>query len=280
MAAKERLFAQSQDGFVRTHGLTLRIRVCGKGTPLLLINGLGGCIEGWQTLADRLPGRQFIAVDHPGTGCSQVPERFMTIHQLSELYVAVMDQLEIDTFDVMGFSFGGALTQQLAKDHPDRVTSMIIAGSACGWGGFPADFLTLMIASNPMRYQFKIGREMSAPMLYRGRVGRNPMLFQDELKGWTAHRASMMGIFYQISAYAGWSSLPWLAGLKVPTLVLGGGEDPMAPVANSRLLASTIPGAELHVVSDGGHLFPFDQSDEVAPVIDDFLVRQHHTVAA
>lgn len=269
------LFGRSRDGFIKTKdGLTLRVRACGKGEPLLLINGLGGCIEGWQTLADHLPGRRFIAVDHPGTGCSQVPERLMGIPDLAKLYVEVMDQFEIESFDVMGFSFGGTITQQIAKDFPDRVRSIVLAGTSCGWGGFPADFMTLMVASNPLRYQFDLVRELSAPMLYRGRVGRNPLLFQTALHGWGAHRASMMGVFYQVAAYSAWSSLAWLHRLRVPTLVLGGEEDPMAPPANSRLLAAKIPDAELRVIEEGGHLFPFDRAEEVGPIITEFLKRR------
>lgn len=275
------LFGRSKDGFIETRrGLTLRVRDCGKGEPLLLINGLGGCIEGWQTLADQLPGRRFIAVDHPGTGCSQVPDRLLTIAELSELYLEVMDQFGIETFDVLGFSFGGTVTQQLAKDHPDRVRSIVLAGTACGWGGFPADMMTLMVAANPLRYQFKLAREMAAPMLYRGRVGREPLLFQTDLKGWSAHRASMMGVFYQIAAYSTWSSLAWLKRLKTPTLVLGGEEDPMAPAANSKLLAATIPNAELHIIEEGGHLFPFDRAEDVGPIVTEFLQRHRQAAAA
>lgn len=275
------LFGRSRDGFIETsQGLTLRVRACGKGEPLLLINGLGGCIEGWQTLADELPHRRFIAVDHPGTGCSQIPDRLMTIPELARLYVEVMDQFEIETFDVMGFSFGGTVTQQIAKDYPDRTRSIVLAGTACGWGGFPADFMTLMVASNPLRYQFELVRKLSAPMLYRGRVGRNPLLFQTTLNGWGAHRASILGVFYQVAAYSTWSSLGWLHKLRVPTLVLGGGEDPMAPVANSRLLAATIPDAELRVIEEGGHLFPFDRADDVGPIITEFLNRNRQAAVA
>ncbi len=274
------LFGRSKDGFIRTHGLTLRVRVSGDGPPLLLVNGLGGCLEGWQTLADQLPGRRFVAVDHPGTGCSQVPDRLMSVPELAALYLDVMDQLEIETFDVLGFSFGGTLTQQLAIDHPDRVRSIVLAATACGWGGFPADPWTLMIASNPMRYQFEAVRTWSAPLIYRGQVGRNPLLFQTELSGWGAHRASLMGVFYQVAAYASWSSLGWLSSVTVPTLVLGGGEDPMAPVANSRLIASMVPGAELRVIEDGGHLFPFDRAQEVGPIVTAFLRKQREASAA
>ena len=59
---------------------------------------------------------------------------------------------------------------------------------------------------------------------------------------------------------SGGAQCPWLATLDVPTLVLCGEEDPMAPVANSKLIASLIPGAELQIYDEAGHLFIFERS--------------------
>ncbi len=137
-----------------------------------------------------------------------------------------------------------------------------------------------MWAANPLRYMIPIVREMAAPVIYRGRVGRHPRLFEDELAGWDAHRTTLLGVGAQIGAFAVWSSLAWLASIDKPTLVLGGEEDPMAPVANSRLMASIVPGAELAVFENGGHLFLFDIPDDAAPVINDFLDRVHAPLGA
>ena len=177
--------------------------------------------------------------------------------------------------DVLGFSFGGAVAQQLAHDHPQRVHRLILAGTAGGWGGVPADPFTLFLASNPLRYQFPVIREMVAPYIYRGRIGRNPALLETELSDMVApFRASPSGLMHQIAAYSSWSSGPWLATMNVPTLVLAGGEDPMAPAMNSRLIAALIPGAELKVFDNGGHLFLFDLASEAGPVINGFLDRE------
>jgi pimeloyl-ACP methyl ester carboxylesterase len=262
------------DAYVTVDGLRLRVRVVpGTGQPLLLINGLGGCLEGWEPLADRLPGRALVMIDHPGTGLSQVPARMMPVPELAALYFRVLDELQLDRVDVLGFSFGGVLAQQMAVADPRRVCALILAGTACGWGGVPADPLTLMAASFPLRHRFPLIREMSAPIIYRGRAGRNPALFTTELRGINAHRASMQGVMYQIAGYSMWSSANWLHLLRQPTLVLAGDEDPMAPVANSHLLAARIPKAELRVFDQAGHLFLFDLAEEAAPVITDFLTR-------
>lgn len=273
-------FTAARDRFLRVNGHRVRVRRHGSGHPLLLINGLGACLDGWEPLAGRLPDRELIMVDHPGTGRSDPPSRLLHMAEIAALYVGVLDQLKVERFDVLGFSFGGTVTQQIARDFPKRVSSIILAGTSCGWGGFPADPLTLMVAANPMRYRFTAVRELSAPMLYRGRVGRDPELFETELKGWTAHKATFAGVYYQVAAYSGWSSLPWLHTLKVPTLVLAGSEDPMAPAINSRLIASVISGAQVHVFHEGGHLFPFDRAEEVSERINAFLAQVHAVVEA
>lgn len=264
------------DSFIEVSGLRLRIfrstgSAGGGQPPLLLINGLGSGLETWQPLARELAHRDLLMVDHPGMGQSQTPKYFIGMKGLADLYVSVLDELGVDRVDVLGFSFGGTLAQQLAHDHPSRVNKLVLAATSCGLGGVPADFMTLLLASNPLRYQFPAARRLSAPFIYRGRAGRHPELFTTELKGMGSHPASLCGVFLQVAAFSSWSSLPWLRKLTMPTLILAGSEDPMAPVANSQLLASKIPGAVLEVFDRGGHLFMFESAAQVAPVIDDFL---------
>ena len=82
-----------------------------------------------------------------------------------------------------------------------------------------------------------------------------------------------LGYLYQQLAICGWTSLFWLPLLRQRTLVLAGRDDPLAPVINSRVLASLIPRAKLHIVNDG-HLFLMTGAHTAAPVIRRFLVAQ------
>lgn len=271
----------NSDSFVRISSIKTRLRRrSGPGEPLLLINGMGACLESWEPLTTRLPGYDIVAVDHPGMGLSSPPNRILTMPELAEFYVSVLDYLDWPHAHVLGFSFGGTVAQQLAIDFPAYVDSLILAGTAPGLGGFPPDLLTLMTAANPLRYQIPLVRQMAAPIIYRGRVGRHPRLFETELSGWYAHRAPLLGVGAQVAAFMGWSSLAWLGQLRMPTLVLGGEEDPMAPVSNSRLIASVVPGAELRIYKKAGHLFLFDVPDQPARHIVDFLQRNSIHVAA
>ncbi|MDN5761670.1 MAG: alpha/beta hydrolase [Microlunatus sp.] len=274
-------YATMEDTFLRIGDLKIRIRRRpGTGTPLLLINGLGSCLESWEPLITRLSGRDIIGIDHPGMGLSSAPNHILSMNELAVFYKDALEALGVSRADVLGFSFGGTVAQQLAKDFPEYVNSLILAGTAPGVGGFPADLITLLTASNPLRYQIPLIREMVAPVIYRGRVGRHPRLFEDELAGWDAHRATLLGVTCQVGAFLGWSSMPWLASLRLPTLVMCGEEDPMAPVANSKLMASIVPDAELRIYRGQGHLFLFDAPERPVADIIEFLDREREEVAA
>ena len=268
-------YSTMEDTFLRIKDLKVRIRRRPEaGTPLLLINGLGACLEAWEPLTKRLPGRDIIAVDHPGTGLSSPPNYIFSMYENAEFYMEALDAVGVEKANVLGFSFGGTIAQEIAHSFPERVESLILCGTNAGTGSFPADPFTIMCAANPLRYIVPTVREMMAPFVYRGRVGRNPQLFETELQGWYAHRTTMLGVGAQIGTMMlGWSSMPWLASLDVPTLVLGAEEDPLAPPANSELIASIVPGAECHVYEEAGHLFLFDQPEPAAKHISDFLDR-------
>lgn len=268
-------YSTMEDTFLRIKDLKVRIRRRPEaGTPLLLINGLGACLEAWEPLTKRLPGRDIIAVDHPGTGLSSPPNYIFSMYENAEFYMEALDAVGVEKANVLGFSFGGTIAQEIAHSFPERVESLILCGTNAGTGSFPADPFTIMCAANPLRYIVPTIREMMAPFVYRGRVGRNPQLFETELQGWYAHRTTMLGVGAQIGTMMmGWSSMPWLASLDVPTLVLGAEEDPLAPPANSELIASIVPGAECHIYDEAGHLFLFDQPGPASQHISDFLDR-------
>jgi pimeloyl-ACP methyl ester carboxylesterase len=70
---------------------------------------------------------------------------------------------------------------------------------------------------------------------------------------------------------AGWSSLPWLHRIRMPTLVLRGAGDPIIPPVNARILAAQIPGAELEIVTCAGHLLLMEHAEQAADRIAAFL---------
>lgn len=253
--------------------LRLSVSRRGQGEPLLMIMGLGGGIGMWRPLIDELDGVDAIAVDPPGVGDSTTPFRPLSMVELADVYAGLIRALDLDSAHVIGFSFGGAVAQQLAVTHPGLVRSLVLAGTGPGFGGVPGAPRALAELCTPLRYYSPQRFQRIAPTVYGGVLARDPEAVRGRLRERKQAGPSYLGYVWQLTALAGWSSLPWLHRISAPTLVLTGDEDPVFPLANAGMLAHLIPDAELEVVEGGGHLFVLDSAPEVAPVISAFLRR-------
>ena len=103
------------------YGVRVAARITGSGDPVLLLNGLNRPMQSWASFGDALRGRTVITLDVPGVGASETPVVPYSMPMLSDIAVRVLDEFGVATADVVGFSFGGAVAQQIAFGHPSRV---------------------------------------------------------------------------------------------------------------------------------------------------------------
>lgn len=254
-------------------GLRLRVRVHGSGPPLLLIMGIGGNIEMWQPLVDELPDFETIAFDAPGMGESEIPRWPVSMRGLARITAGMVRTLGFPRVDVLGVSYGGAIAQELAYRHREVVRRLVLAATSFGIGSLPGKPRALALLSTPYRYYSRSHLKAIAPRLYGGRIARQPDLLDRDAYARLGHAPSWRGYAWQLAAIAGWSSLPFLRRLRVPTLVLTGDDDPIIRVWNGRILAGMIPGARLRVMRGSGHLFLIDDAETSAALIRKFLAR-------
>lgn len=213
-------------------------------------------------------GIRTIAYDAPGTGGStayRLPRRFSALARTTE---RVLDGLGIGRVDVLGVSFGGGVAQQLAYQSPMRVRRMVLAATSPGAISVPGRPRVLLPLMTRRRYVDPDYYRRIAPQVFGGASRRDP---DKPAEARFEKPPSLAGYANQLYAGVGWTSMLWLHRITAPTLVLAGDDDPIVPAANGRLLASRIPGARLHIVRGGGHLFLLEQADEVGPVIAEFL---------
>jgi len=203
-------------------GLQIAMKVQGEGPAVLLINGMTRRLESWEPFAAELTGRTVITFDAPGVGASPAAVLPLSILRLAALAVAVLDAAGFDEADVLGFSHGGAVAQQLALDNPERVRRLVLVSTSCGVGATPSRGQAIM-------------RSLRTP------ADADPWLLADA-----------MSFFWHSLAISSWSSISFLGAISAPTLVVCGARDRVVPSANSRVLAGRIPGAVL-VMLPGGH---------------------------
>ena len=257
--------------FVRAAGLRLHVGRHSSGRPLLLITGIGAHIDMWAPFARLAGERELIAFDAPGAGLSQRPRLPLRMSALAEVVRALLDALRLERVDVLGYSFGGALAQELARRAPDRVRRLVLCATGPGLGGSPPRPLAALMLATPARYYHPRLLAMSVPHIAGGRTARDRSALADQAATRLRRPPDPLGYAYQLYAVAGWSSLPWLHRLQHPALIVAGDKDPSVPLRNARMLAGRLPNARLHVVEGGGHLFLLDEPESVAGAIGAFL---------
>ncbi len=238
--------------------------------PLLLCNGIGASLEALQPLVDALdPDRGVIRFDVPGVGGSPPPPTPYPLAGLASWITAMTARLGHRGFDVLGLSWGGGLAQQLAVQCPRRVRRVVLVATATGSLMVPGHPRVLAKMMTPRRHRDPAYAREIAAEIYGGSVRAAPERAARLLHAET-RSGPRRGYYYQLLAGAGWSSLPFLPMLAQPTLVLAGDDDPIIPLVNAKVMARLIPSARLHVYA-GGHLGVLTESDELVPVIEDFL---------
>jgi pimeloyl-ACP methyl ester carboxylesterase len=225
---------------VRGLRFRIRIRVEGEGDPLLLLNGLTRPLESWGPFTQELSGRTIVSFDAPGVGGSPTPILPLSISMLARIAAAVLDEAGLDRADVLGFSHGGAVAQQLAVHAPARVRRLVLVSTSCGLGATP-------------------GSQDAVRGLRR----------PSDAHSWP--RPDAVGALWHSLAISSWSSIPFLGAIRAPTLVVCGDRDRVVPPANSTLLARRIPGAGLVMLPAGHDLQRRGQASVLVSTVEPFL---------
>lgn len=265
---------------VAVRGISARVSVRGaRGRhsdtpPLLLCNGIGVSLEALQPLVDGLdPDRGVVRFDVPGVGGSPLPPTPYSLPALSSWVTALMARLGHRRFDVLGLSWGGGLAQQLAVQSSRRVRRVVLVATGTGSLMVPARPMVLATMMTPRRHRDPAYAARVAGRIYGGSLRTRPEKAADLLHA-TTRAGPRRGYYYQLAATTGWCSLPFLPFLRQPVLVMSGDDDPIIPLVNARVIARLVPGSRLHVYH-GGHLGILTESDELVPVLEQFLDDPH-----
>lgn len=236
------------------------------GTPLLFFNGIGANIELTLGLGAMFPDREILTFDVPGVGLSPVTQWPYRHWMAARWARKLLDLYGILDVDVMGVSWGGALAQQFAFQYRGRINKLVLCATSSGMTMIPGRPASLSRMVDTRRYTDPEFMRENFATLYGDMA--------DDSAG--THIENLMppdpkGYIYQLLAFAGWSSLPFIRFLKMPTLIVMGDKDTIVPLVNGQILAWALPDSRLHVVEDAGHLFIVTRAAETAAVINEFL---------
>ena len=124
-----------QSGIVPVNGINMYYETHGEGEPLLLIEGLGYSSWMWYKQIPELSKEyRVIVYDNRGVGRSAKPDSEYTIELMADDAASLLTALGVESAHVLGVSMGGYIAQELALRHPEKVRSLILAGTNRGEG--------------------------------------------------------------------------------------------------------------------------------------------------
>ncbi len=263
------------------NGLKMFLTRSGSGHPLLLITGVGYGGWFWHKVAADLSQRyQVIVPDPRGTGQTSKPAGPYSVEMLATDMAELLDQLKTRGAYIVGHSLGAYVAQQLVLSRPELVSKLVLA--AGNFGG------PHVVPITPEAYDVLTNREGDPLELIQrgievatapGFVESHPEIVQELIDYRLSGAVPAEAYQAQVAAGAamiGDSFEERLAEIAVPTLILFGEHDRVVPPGNAELLAARIPGAQVTILPDAGHIFPIEAPDATVKALVDFLGGQRH----
>jgi len=228
----------------------------GKRTPLLFFNGIGANLEIAQTFADSFTGRDIITFDMPGVGGSPDPKFPYRPWWIANAAKRILEKNGYDEVDVLGVSWGGGPAQQFAWQCQDMVRHLVLCATSSGVTMVPGNPKALAKMMSPKRYMDKDFLTKNFETLYGDATSAVNDFSINMIP------PSMKGYLYQLGAMAGWSSLPFLRRIKVPTLILMGDNDHIVRPLNGKMIHAVLKNSKYHEFKGAGHLFMLTRREE------------------
>ena len=262
------------------NGVEFAYRDQGEGdVPLVLLQHFRGNLDNWDpALIDELAAeRRVVTFDNAGVGATTgtTPN---TVEEMAHDAIAFVEAMNLQRVDLLGFSLGSFVAQEIALVRPDLLRRVVLASSApqgaAGMHGWapevigaigkpetaPQEYLSVFFA--PTSTSLQAGQEAA------GRIfGRTTD--RDEPTTWQTRQA-------QYDAVCAWgipnhSLLQRVAAIDMPVFVANGDSDPMILPRYSHLLAGLLPNARVTIYPDSAHGFLFQHHAQFAADVHAFL---------
>lgn len=243
----------------------------GGGVPLVLIHGFPFNADSWRPQREALADRRLIVPDLRGFGDTPLSARPYTLVRLADDLVELLDALSIPRAAVGGLSMGGYITFEVWRRHPDRVAALVLADTQPDPDSDEARLNRARLAS--------VAREEGSAAVAAGLLPRllapatrqrRPELERDLREMMEAAPAEAVAAALMAMA-ARDDSVPVLASIDVPTLVIVGSEDAITPPAETQEWVVRIPTAQLSVIAGAAHVSNLERPETFNALLDEFL---------
>jgi pimeloyl-ACP methyl ester carboxylesterase len=259
-------FSQTKTGYAQVNGLKMYYEVYGSGKPLLLLHGAFNSIN--MAFSQLIPvlskTRQIIAVEFQGHGRTNDIDRPFSFESMADDVAALLKQLKIDSTDVLGYSMGGGVAQQIAIRHPSLVRRLILASTVYKYEGWTQETRSIL------------------PMLTAEMFEQTPIKTEyDKLAPDPKHWKEFINKMKKFVTTTYDFGADKIKAIKSPTLIIAGDGDGVSPehaVEMYRLRGGgymidfgPIHAAQLAIFPGTSHISAMMQTDWLVSMINPFL---------
>jgi pimeloyl-ACP methyl ester carboxylesterase len=267
---------------ITADGVTFAYREMGQdngGTPVVFLAHLAAVLDNWDPrVMDGIAAQHHvIAFDNRGVGASS-GSASDSMEQMADDAILFIKAMGLRQVDLIGFSMGGMIAQEIALKEPPLVRKMILAGTGPA-GGEGISAVTWVTYYDMLR-GFLTGQDAKQYLFFT----RTPngieagKAFLERLKERTENRdqdISIKAFLAQLRALRAWGrkEAADLSRIRQPVLIVNGDNDRMVPTLNSHHLAQRLPNSELIIYPDAGHGGAFQFHDDFVRSALEFLNR-------
>ncbi len=240
LSAKAQLPVSANGKFLNANGIKIYYEESGRGTPLLMLHGFGRSGEDWKPyVAELSKSNRVICIDLPGHGRSDLMDTTdVYLHkQAANLIITFINQLKLDTVNIIGFSSGAMIGLHIITLKPTLVSKIILISGQKSFSDPTRKFISALGGPNNFimdpneltEIHGKKKGEIVAKQFWNFRkLYGDPSFTSNELKT-----------------------------VKAQTLIIHGDSDPIAPVENALSMFKLIPNAHLWIIPYGEHISIF-----------------------
>lgn len=244
--------------------------VVGDGPPLLLLPGTFSDRRVWQRVLASLQRRhRCLLYDPRGTGRTPDPGRPFDVDDLAGDVLRLMDEVGWERADLVGHSLGSAIAVTIAGRRPSRVRRLVAIAPALGVDAH----LAIVLDHWEALARSDLDDTALARALVLDAFGRAAFdrLVPAVIHDWVRHPIARETILRFVACDRTQDVGAMAVRVDAPTLILAGGEDALAGVANAERLAALIAGARLEVIAGSGHTPQVERPAAVARLLETFL---------
>jgi pimeloyl-ACP methyl ester carboxylesterase len=267
--------------YIDVKGVKYAYRTIGTGedTPIVFFQHFLGTMDDWDSeLIDSLAKtRRLIIFDNQGVAASngKTPD---SVKFMSKDAIAFINALKLKKVDLLGFSLGGFVAQQILIDKPDLVRKAILAGTGPQGGEGVRDLMRVLNEAQEFNAKTKLPQKA---FLFFSGTEKGQKAGAEYVKRINNHTVDAESVSSketfdaQLKAILAWgngsSQSALLKKIKIPVLIVNGNNDIMVPTVNSYNMFNTFPNAQLVLYPDSGHAAFAEYRNEFSALVNAFL---------